>query len=148
MRGNVSRADWSREVTDEQYIDDLFAKEPCGYENTPGFRSFLLDAMATIGERPRAGDVASMHMAYKAGRESHIAIGDTVRVVSANDDLTKTAIRDHDNGWGLIVGDTVTVCSMLLESEGGVQIKVNPVRCMDRVTFWYVALCDLERVQS
>ena len=56
-------------MTDEQYIDWLFQQEPCGYQNTPGFRAFLLDAMATIGERPRAGDVASMHMAYTAGQE-------------------------------------------------------------------------------
>ena len=59
-------------MTDEQYIDWLFQQEPCGYQNTPGFRAFLLDAMAVIaviGERPRAGDVASMHMAYTAGQE-------------------------------------------------------------------------------
>ena len=56
-------------MTDEQYIDWLFNQEPCGYQNTPGFRAFLLDAMAAIGERPRAGDVASMHMAYTAGQE-------------------------------------------------------------------------------
>ena len=56
-------------MTDEQYIDWLFKQEPCGYQNTPGFRAFLLDAMAAIGERPRAGDVASMHMAYTAGQE-------------------------------------------------------------------------------
>ena len=60
-------------MTDEQYIDWLFKQEPCGYQNTPGFRAFLLDAMATIGERPRAGDVASMHMAYTAGQEHGIA---------------------------------------------------------------------------
>ena len=60
-------------MTDEQYIDSLFQQEPCGYQNTPGFRAFLLDAMATIGERPRAGDVASMHMAYTAGKEHGIA---------------------------------------------------------------------------
>lgn len=29
-------------MTDEQYIDDLFVKEPCGYQDTPGFRDFLL----------------------------------------------------------------------------------------------------------
>ena len=57
-------------MTDEQYIDWLFKQEPCGYQNTPGFRAFLLDAMATIGERPRAGDVASMHMAYRAGMDA------------------------------------------------------------------------------
>ena len=57
-------------MTDEQYIDWLFQQEPCGYDKTPGFRAFLLDAMAAIGERPRAGDVASMHMAYRAGMES------------------------------------------------------------------------------
>ena len=56
-------------MTDEQYIDWLFQQDPCGYQNTPGFRAFLLDAMAAIGERPRAGDVASMHMAYTAGQE-------------------------------------------------------------------------------
>lgn len=55
-------------MTDEQYIDALFAKEPCGYQDTPGFRDFLLELMATIGERPRAGDVAQMHLAYCAGR--------------------------------------------------------------------------------
>ena len=60
-------------MTDEQYIDWLFQQEPCGYQNTPGFRAFLLDAMAVIGERPRAGDVASMHMAYTAGKEHGIA---------------------------------------------------------------------------
>ena len=65
----MSESKW----TDEQYIDWLFKQEPCGYQNTPGFRAFLLDAMATIGERPRAGDVASMHMAYTAGKEHGIA---------------------------------------------------------------------------
>ncbi len=55
-------------MTDEQYIDWLFQQEPCGYEKTPGFRDFLLELMATIGERPRAGDVAQMHLAYCAGR--------------------------------------------------------------------------------
>ena len=50
-------------MTDEQYIDALFAKEPCSYQDTPGFRDFLLELMATIGERPRAGDVAQMHLA-------------------------------------------------------------------------------------
>ena len=56
-------------MTDEQYIDALFTTEPCGYEKTPGFRDFLLELMATIGERPRAGDVAQMHLAYCAGME-------------------------------------------------------------------------------
>ena len=56
-------------MTDEQYIDWLFQQEPCGYEKTPGFRAFLLDAMAAIGERPRTGDVASMHMAYRVALE-------------------------------------------------------------------------------
>jgi len=37
-------------MTDEQYIDALFAKEPCGYQDTPGF--------------------ASMHLAYRAGMDS------------------------------------------------------------------------------
>ena len=60
-------------MTDEQYIDWLFQQEPCGYQDTPGFRAFLLDAMAAIGERPRAGEVASMHMAYTAGQEHGIA---------------------------------------------------------------------------
>jgi len=55
--------------TDEQYIDWLFNEEPCGYQDTPGFRDFLLELMATIGERPRAGDVSSMHLAYTAGLE-------------------------------------------------------------------------------
>ena len=57
-------------MTDEQYIDALFAKEPCSYQDTPGFRDFLLELMATIGERPRAGDVAQMHLAFCAGREA------------------------------------------------------------------------------
>ena len=56
-------------MTDEQYIDWIFQQDPCGYQNTPGFRAFLLDVMAVIGERPRAGDVASMHLAYTAGQE-------------------------------------------------------------------------------
>jgi hypothetical protein len=60
-------------MTDEQYIDSLFQQEPCGYQNTPGFRAFLLDAMAAIGERPNACEVASMHMAYTAGHEHGIA---------------------------------------------------------------------------
>ena len=55
-------------MTDEQYIDWLFNEEPC---DTPGFRDFfLLELMATIGERPRAGDVAQMHLAFCAGREA------------------------------------------------------------------------------
>lgn len=76
-----------------------------------------------------------------------IAIGDTVRVVSANDDLTKTALRDHDEEWGLVIGDIGTVSSMLLEDDGGVQIKVAPIRCMDRCTSWHVALSDIEKLQ-
>ena len=51
-------------------LGDCVFSVPCGYQNTPGFRAFLLDAMAAIGERPRAGDVASMHMAYRAGMEA------------------------------------------------------------------------------
>jgi hypothetical protein len=40
-----------------------------GQRFMPGFREFVLDAMSVIGERPRAGDLHSMHMAYKAGLE-------------------------------------------------------------------------------
>lgn len=53
--------------TDEQYLDELMTRERCDMETTPGFRDFVLDVMAVIGERPRAGDLHSMHMAYKAG---------------------------------------------------------------------------------
>ena len=56
-------------MTDEQCIDVLFSREGIGWEKTPGFRSFVLDLMGIIGERPRAGDVCSMHMAYRAGME-------------------------------------------------------------------------------
>ncbi len=56
-------------MTDEAYIDDLFAREGIGWDQTPGFRAFVLDLMGIIGERPRAGDVASMHMAYRHGME-------------------------------------------------------------------------------
>jgi hypothetical protein len=55
-------------MTDEQYIDELFAREVVGMD-TPGFRDFVLDLMGIIGERPRAGDVSSMHLAYTAGLE-------------------------------------------------------------------------------
>ena len=55
-------------MTDEQYIDELFAREVVGMD-TPGFRDFVLDLMGMIGERPRAGDVCSMHLAYRAGME-------------------------------------------------------------------------------
>ena len=55
--------------TDEQYIDDLFAREGIGWAKTTGFRAFVLDLMGIIGERPRAGDVSSMHLAYAAGLE-------------------------------------------------------------------------------
>ena len=55
-------------MTDEQYIDELFAREVVGMD-TPGFRDFVLDLMGIIGERPRAGDVCSMHLAYRAGME-------------------------------------------------------------------------------
>ena len=55
-------------MTDEQYIDELFAREVVGMD-TPGFRDFVLDLMGMIGERPRAGDVCSMYLAYKAGME-------------------------------------------------------------------------------
>ena len=48
-------------MTDEQCIDVLFSREGIGWEKTPGFRSFVLDLMGIIGERPRAGDVCSMH---------------------------------------------------------------------------------------
>ena len=43
-------------MTDEQYIDELFAREVVGMD-TPGFRDFVLDLMGMIGERLRAGDV-------------------------------------------------------------------------------------------
>ena len=132
-------------MTDEQYINDLFAKEPCGYEKTPGFRAFLLDAMATIGERPRAGDVASMHMAYRAGRESHIAIGDSVRIVTANHITTNAALDDDATMCGIRIGDVGTVTAQV-DAEV-IAIDVNPVRCMDTVTHWYVALCDIEKAQ-
>ncbi len=56
-------------MTDEAYIDDLFAREGIGWDQTPGFRAFVLDLMGIIGERPRAGDVSSMHMAYRHGME-------------------------------------------------------------------------------
>ena len=56
-------------MTDEQYIDDLFAREGIGWDKTTGFRAFVLDLMGLIGERPRAGDVSSMHLAYTAGQE-------------------------------------------------------------------------------
>jgi hypothetical protein len=56
-------------MTDEQYIDDLFAREGIGWDKTPGFRAFVLHLMGIIGERPRAGDVSSMHLAYTAGLE-------------------------------------------------------------------------------
>jgi hypothetical protein len=55
------------EQTDEQYIDALIAEEGCDMEKTPGFRDWVLEAMAVIGERPRAGDLHSMHLAYQAG---------------------------------------------------------------------------------
>ena len=55
-------------MTDEQYIDELFAREDVGMD-TPGFRDFVLDLMGMIGEQPRAGDVCSMHLAYRAGME-------------------------------------------------------------------------------
>lgn len=53
--------------TDEQYLDQLMARARCEMDTTPGFRDFVLDVMAVIGERPRPGDLHSMHMAYKAG---------------------------------------------------------------------------------
>ena len=58
-------------MTDEKYIDDLFAREGIGigWDKTPGFRAFVLELMGIIGERPRAGDVSSMHLAYTAGLE-------------------------------------------------------------------------------
>ena len=56
-------------MTDEQYIDDLFSREGIGWDKTQGFRAFVLDLMGIIGERPRAGDVSSMHLAFKAGLE-------------------------------------------------------------------------------
>jgi len=54
-------------MSDEQFIDDLFAREGLGWEKTPGFRDFVLDLMSETGTRPRAGDVSSMHLAYRAG---------------------------------------------------------------------------------
>jgi hypothetical protein len=58
-------------MTDEQYIDWLFKQTARGYENTPGFRAFLLQLMAPAPseERPNACEVASMHVAYTAGQE-------------------------------------------------------------------------------
>ena len=55
-------------MSDEQYIDELFAREDVGMD-TPGFRDFVLNLMGMIGEQPRAGDVCSMHLAYRAGME-------------------------------------------------------------------------------
>lgn len=54
-------------MTDEQYLDELIAKEGCDMGKTPGFRDMVLDMMGMLGERPRAGELHSMHMAYKAG---------------------------------------------------------------------------------
>ena len=69
-RGNAAqRAAEDDVMTDEAYIDDLFAREGIGWDKTPGFRAFVLDLMGIIGERPRAGDVSSMHLAYTAGLE-------------------------------------------------------------------------------
>jgi len=70
----MSESNWTDErpddvITDEAYIDDLFAREGIGWDKTPGFRAFVLDLMGIIGERPRAGDVSSMHLAYTAGLE-------------------------------------------------------------------------------
>lgn len=54
---------------DEQYLDELPDYKTCGMDKTPGFRAFMLDDVETIGERPRGGDLCSMHIAYKAGLE-------------------------------------------------------------------------------
>lgn len=54
-------------MTDEEYLDSLIKQEGCDMDKTPGFRDFVLDAMGVVGERPRAGDLHGMHMAYKAG---------------------------------------------------------------------------------
>ena len=68
-RAAAQRAAKDDVMTDEAYIDDLFAREGIGWDQTRGFRAFVLDLMGIIGERPRAGDVSSMHLAYKAGLE-------------------------------------------------------------------------------
>ena len=62
-------------MTDEQYIDDLFAREGIGWDKTPGFRAFVLDLMGIIGERPRAGDVSSMHLALLESQSVKDVIG-------------------------------------------------------------------------
>ena len=68
-RAAAQRAAEDVVMTDEQCIDVLFSREGIGWEKTPGFRSFVLDLMGIIGEQPRAGDVCSMHLAYRAGME-------------------------------------------------------------------------------
>lgn len=115
-------------MTDEQYIDDLFAKELCGYEKTPGFRAFLLDAMAMIGERPHAGDVASMHMAHRAGRESVsplLSTGSRVKVISKRGASTK------GTGPYVMVGVGCPRVEMDSHKNGT----------------WCIDACDLEKVQ-
>lgn len=57
--------------SDETYLDSLMAREGCDMDKTPGFRDSVLDLMATIGERPRGGDLHSMHLAYQAGSAGH-----------------------------------------------------------------------------
>lgn len=68
-RAPVWRGECDDVMTDEQYLDYLFSNSPVPYADTPGFRAFVLDLMDEIGERPREGDVSSMHLAYKAGME-------------------------------------------------------------------------------
>ena len=59
--------------TDEQYLDALIANEGCDMDKTPGFRDFVLDLMATIGERPRAARASSVLSTTRRGMAREIS---------------------------------------------------------------------------
>lgn len=101
------------EDTDETYLDALMAREGCDMDKTPGFRDWVLDLMATIGERPRAGDLHSMHLGYKAGMETaRIEARTALDRLAACEPVIEALLRE---------GDGILLCGLCCESVTGLE---------------------------
>jgi len=62
------------EESNEQYLERIFRQEPDDVRKEPGFREFVLSAMAVIGSRPSGANISVMYLAYKGGAEYQKAI--------------------------------------------------------------------------
>jgi hypothetical protein len=62
------------EESNEQYLERIFRQEPDAVRKEPGFREFVLSAMAVIGSRPSGANISVMYLAYKGGAEYQKAI--------------------------------------------------------------------------